>query len=69
MRQGAETMEQHGRELNYQNQGEEEHKHQTDGLQLEVLFRDVHLGRSQRVSFSSSVRFDVTFGGMIDAPQ
>ena len=62
-------MEQHGRELDDQNQGEEEHKHQSDGLQLEVLFRDVHLGMSQWVSFSALVRFDVTFVGMIDDPQ
>jgi hypothetical protein len=31
-------MEQHGRELDDQNQGEEEHKDQANGFQLEVLF-------------------------------
>lgn len=43
MGQGAETMEQHGNELDDQNQTEEEHKHQTDGLELQVLFANQHL--------------------------
>lgn len=43
MRQSAETMEQHSGELNYQNEREEEHKHQSDGLQLKVFFSDVNL--------------------------
>lgn len=38
-------MEQHGSELNNQNEREEEHKHQTDGLELQILLRDVHLNR------------------------
>lgn len=36
-------MEQHGRELDDQNQSEEEDKHQTDGFQLQIFFADVHL--------------------------
>lgn len=36
-------MEQHGRELDDQDKGEEEDKHQTDGLQLQVLLTDMHL--------------------------
>jgi hypothetical protein len=36
-------MKQHGRELNDQNQREEEHKDQTDWLELQVFFRDMHL--------------------------
>lgn len=43
MRQGSESMEQHSRKLDDQDQREEEHEHQTDRFQLEVLFRDVHL--------------------------
>lgn len=43
MRQGSETMEQHGSKLDHQDQREEEHEHQTDRFQLEILFRDVHL--------------------------
>jgi len=30
MRDGSESMEQHGRKLNYQNKGKEEHKYQTN---------------------------------------
>lgn len=52
MRQGSEAMEQHGRELDDQNQREEEHKHQTDRFQLEVLFRDVHLGFEYEVKLA-----------------
>ena len=44
MGQRAEAMEQHGRELDNQDEREEEHKHETDRLQLEVFFRDVDLG-------------------------
>jgi hypothetical protein len=40
---GSETMEQHSRELNDQNQSEEEHKDQTDGLKLQIFLRDVDL--------------------------
>lgn len=43
VRQGSEAMEQHGRELDDQDEGEEEHKHQTDGLQLQIFLTDVHL--------------------------
>lgn len=32
MRERAETMEQHGRKLYYQNQGKEEHKDETNRL-------------------------------------
>lgn len=41
--QGTETMEQHGRKLDHQNQREEEHKYQTNRFQLKVLLADVHL--------------------------
>lgn len=34
MRDGTETMEQHGRELDYQDQCKEKHKDQTDWFQL-----------------------------------
>jgi hypothetical protein len=37
-------MEQHRRKLDDQNQREEEHEHQTDWFELEILFRDVNLG-------------------------
>lgn len=43
MRQGSKAMEQHGTKLDHQDQRKEEHEHQTDRFQLEVLFRDVHL--------------------------
>lgn len=44
MGDGSEAMEQHGRELNDQNQGKEEHEDETNGLQLQVLLGDVDLG-------------------------
>lgn len=43
MRDGSKAMEQHGRELNDQNQREEEYKDETDRLELEIFFRDVNL--------------------------
>lgn len=43
VRDGAESVEQHGHELDDQNQREEEHEHQTDRFQLQVFLRDVHL--------------------------
>lgn len=43
MRKRAEAMEQHGRELDDQDKGEEEHKHQTDRFQLQELFADMDL--------------------------
>jgi len=36
-------MEQHGRKLNYQNKGKEEHKYQTNRFQLQILLGDVDL--------------------------
>lgn len=45
--QCSEAMEQHGRKLDHQNEREEEHEHQTDGFQLEVLLRDQHLRESE----------------------
>jgi hypothetical protein len=44
MRNRSETMEQHRRKLDDQNQREEEHEHQTDWFELEILFCDVNLG-------------------------
>ena len=43
MGQSSKSMEQHGHKLDDQDQCEEEHKHQSNGLQLQVLFADVHL--------------------------
>lgn len=43
MRQRSESMEQHGRELDDQNQSEEEDKHQSDGFQLQIFLADVYL--------------------------
>lgn len=43
MRDGPEAMEQHGHELDDQDEGKEEHEHQTDGLQLQVLLTDEDL--------------------------
>lgn len=43
MSYSAEAMEQHSYELDDQNQSEEEYEHQTDRLQLQVLFADVYL--------------------------
>lgn len=43
MGQSSKSMEQHGHKLDDQDQREEEHKHQSNGLQLQVLFADVHL--------------------------
>lgn len=40
VRQRAEPMEQHGRELYDDDEREEEHKHQTDGFQVQVLLAD-----------------------------
>jgi hypothetical protein len=39
-------MEQHGSELDDQDQGEEEHKYETNWLKLEILLGDVNLKRS-----------------------
>lgn len=43
MRNRSETMKQHRSKLDDQNQREEEHKHQTDWLELEIFFCDVNL--------------------------
>lgn len=43
MSQGSEAMEQHSRELYDQNQGEEEHKHQTNRFQLQILLGYMYL--------------------------
>lgn len=43
MRNGSKSMEQHGSELNNQDQSEEEHEHQTNRLELKILFCDVNL--------------------------
>lgn len=43
VRQSSESMEQHGHELDNQNQTEEEHKYQTDRFQLQVLLRNFNL--------------------------
>lgn len=43
VRDGAEAMEQHGSELNDQDEGKEEHKHKTDGFQLQMLLADEDL--------------------------
>lgn len=57
MRYGAESMEHHGRELDDQDQCEEEHKHQTYRLQLQILFADVNL-RNSRVSTIGSDNYN-----------
>jgi hypothetical protein len=49
MRNGSETMEQHGCELNDQDQREEEHKDETNRLELEILLGDVNLKRRKKV--------------------
>lgn len=43
VRDGAKSVEQHGGKLNDQDQGEEEHKHQTDGFQLQIFLGDDNL--------------------------
>lgn len=50
MGDGAEAMEQHSHKLNDQDEGKEEHKHQTNGLQLQVLLADEDLGGTVQVS-------------------
>lgn len=50
-------MEHHGGELNDQNQRKEEHKHQTDRLQLQILLRDVDL----REIYDCAVKLEVTW--------
>lgn len=57
MRDGSKSMEQHGSKLNDQNQREEEHKNQTNGLELQVFFCDVHL---ERFYFSIKVLWVLT---------
>lgn len=39
----TESMEHHGAELNNQNERKEEHKHQSNWLELQVLFGNVNL--------------------------
>jgi len=43
VRQRSEPMEQHGGELNYYDECEKEHEHQTDGFQVQVLFANNEL--------------------------
>ena len=43
----AEAVEQHGEELDHQDQREEEHKHQTDRLHLKVLLVDENLSANE----------------------
>lgn len=45
----AESMEQHGDELDDQDEGEEKDEHQPDGLELQVLLADVDLPNVSRV--------------------
>lgn len=59
MRECAETMEQHGRKLYYQNQGKEEHKDETNRLQLQILLGNVHLYRERCDSISTKLYSDM----------
>lgn len=40
MRESSETMEQHGNELDHDDQEEKEDEHDSDGLQVQILLRD-----------------------------
>lgn len=53
--QRAEPMEQHGGELYYYDEREEEHEHQTNGLQMQVLFADYDLCVYINVCFYNTV--------------
>lgn len=55
MGQSSKPMEQHGCELDDQNQGEEEHKHQSNRFQLQILFADMNLNsRKTKDSLNSA---------------
>lgn len=43
MRNSSKAMEQHGRELNDQNQRKEEHENETNRFKLQIFFCDVNL--------------------------
>lgn len=43
MGDSAKAMEQHSHKLDNEDEGKEEHKHETDGLQLQVLLADEDL--------------------------
>lgn len=43
MGQSSKPMEQHSHKLNYKDKSEEEHKHQSNWLQLQILLADVDL--------------------------
>lgn len=50
MGDGTKAMEQHGNELDDEDEGKEEHKHQTNGLQLQVFLADEDLKGTARLS-------------------
>lgn len=52
MRDSSKAMEQHGSELNDQDQREEEHKDETNWLELEILLGDVNLNQLRKENFS-----------------
>lgn len=58
MRQRAETMEHHPGELDYQDQREEEHEYQTDGLELQIFLCNVNL--------KLKIWFNFWFGGCFE---
>lgn len=64
MRDGSEAMEQHGSELNDQDESEEEHKHETNGFKLQMLLADEDLEgiRAQKVKKIPSIKplYDIT---------
>lgn len=59
VRNRAEPMEHHCGELDDQDQGEEEHEHQTDRFQLQVFLADVNLFFFFVVGFSHLVNMKI----------
>lgn len=54
-------MEQHGSELNHQNQGEEEDKNQSDWFKLKELFCDMYLKTKKPQMKVRNVSWEVVF--------
>lgn len=49
--EGAKAMEQHSHKLDDEDEGKEEHKHQTNGLKLQMLLTDEDLGGIKQVRY------------------
>lgn len=61
MRQCSEPMEHHRRELDYQNEGKEEHEHEAYWFQLQVFLGYQHLVVKDHVEITDCLPYSTHF--------